>query len=267
VSWALDREERVYRRLGQYIEPWAPRYLRSVRAAGWHGLLLEHVDGARVLPWTAAKARRAARSYASFHARTLGIELPRWLAHTQHRDFSRSWRDLAADSAALDRLTGLAGQRAAEAQAWLRIGLPALRRAEAILARARRPYALLHFDTRSDNIRLQGDLLRLFDWPSASAGPAEFDLAAFAQSIESEGGPDADRVIGWYQQVLPVRADVLLGSVAGVAGYFADRAPRPVVPELPRLRSVQRQQLVASLGWAARLLDLPRAAWLGAGRA
>ena len=51
--------------------------------------------------------------------------------------------------------------------------------------------ALLHFDTRSDNLRLQsGGRLRLFDWPYASLGPPELDVAAFAQSITCEGGPD-----------------------------------------------------------------------------
>jgi hypothetical protein len=262
VRWSLDREEMVLRRLRPYIDPWAPAYLGSVRADGWHGLLLEFVGGVRVVPWTRGKARRAAHSYASFHAQTLGRELPRWLSRTQHRLFSTYWTALAHDEGALRRLVALARPQADRAQVWLRNALPPLCKAEAILARAGRPNALLHFDTRSDNVRLQGGLLRMFDWPSASVGPAEFDVAAFAQSIESEGGPSVDDVVAWYDAVLPLRADVLLGSVAGLAGYFADRAPRPDVPELPRLRAVQRRQLVASLDWAARLLDLPRPTWV-----
>jgi hypothetical protein len=162
------------------------------------------------------------------------------------------------------RLAALAGRQQPDAAAWLVRNFDALQAAEQALALAREPFALLHFDTRSDNIRLQGDVLRMFDWPFAAVGPAEFDVAAFAQSIESEGGPDADTVVGWYEAVLPLRHDVLVASAAGLAGYFADRAPRPPVPGLPRLRSVQRRQLKASLSWVARLLDLPEPSWLSA---
>jgi hypothetical protein len=264
VQWSLEQEEVIYRRLGRYIRPWAPEYLGSVRADGWHGLLLELVGGRSALPWTKAKAKRAARSHATFHDSTLGRPLPRWLSRSQHRDFSAFWRQLAADPAALDRLAALAGPRRADAREWLRVNAGTLGRVGSTPWRATKPHALLHFDTRSDNVRLEGNLLRIFDWSAASVGPAEFDIAAFAQSIEAEGGPKCEAVAGWYETVLPLRHDVLVGSVAGISGYFADRAPRPPVPGLPRLRSIQRSQLSASLSWAARLLDLPEPSWLGA---
>jgi hypothetical protein len=264
VRWALDREAAVYRRLGRIIMPWAPEYLGSVRADRWHAVLLELVGGTPALPWTRPKAMRAIRSYAAFHASTLGGAAPRWLSHTQHREFAVFWRRIAKDEAAFDRLAALAGTRRGEAMEWLRACIGTLSRGERALRQAGEPYALLHFDTRSDNIRLDGDLLRIFDWPFASVGPAEFDVAAFAQSIEAEGGPDCEASIGWYESVLPLRREVLVGSVAGIAGYFADRGPRSAVPGLPRLRSFQRRQLKASLGWAARLLDLPEPSWLAA---
>ncbi len=262
VSWTLRREEVVYRRLGSVIRPWAPEYLGSVRADGWHALLLEPLGGIAVVPWTRANAMRATRSYAAFHASTLGNPTGSWLSHTQHHAFAVFWRRIAKDPAAIDRLAALAGPRGREAREWLRRHVGTLGRGEMALRRAAEPNALLHFDTRSDNLRLEGDLLRIFDWPFASIGPAEFDAAAFAQSIEAEGGPDGEAVIGWYESVLPLRRDVLLGSVIGIAGYFADRAPRSELPGLPRLRSIQRRQLRASLGWAARLLDLPEPSWL-----
>jgi len=123
-------------------------------------------------------------------------------------------------------------------------------------------FALLHFDTRSDNVRLDGDLLRLFDWPWACVGPPEFHLGAFAQSIASEGGPPAEKVARWYSDVLPFDDDVLTASVVGISGYFADRGSSPGLSGLPRLRSVQRRQLKASLGWAASRLGLPAPKWL-----
>jgi len=225
-------------------------------------VLLEPVRGEAVLPWTESKALRAMRSYASFHASTLGQRMPSWLSHTQHREFSRYWRRIVTDEAAVGRLAAVAGERSGEARDWIRTCAGTLRRAERALSRAPEPNALLHFDTRSDNIRLEGNLLRVFDWPYASVGPAEFDFAAFAQSIEAEGGPACEVAVDLYGSAHPLRHDVLVGCVVGIAGYFADRAPRPPVRGLPRLRSIQRRQLKASLRWAARLLDLPEPLWL-----
>ncbi|HEX6655300.1 MAG TPA: phosphotransferase [Candidatus Limnocylindria bacterium] len=264
VRWALTREAMVYRHLGPVMRPWAPEYLGEVRADGWHGMLLELVDGTPVLPWTRPKAMRAVESYAAFHASVVGLPGPSWLSRTQHRDFAAFWRHLARDEAAVDLLGALAGPRRDEAHGWLRSSLHALRQGERMLLRAGEPHALLHFDTRSDNIVLDGDQLRIFDWPFACVGPPEFDLAAFAQSISAEGGPGCEVATAWYETVRPLRRDVLVGSVVGIAGYFADRAPQPAVPGLPRLRSIQRRQLKASLAWAARLLDLPHPGWVDA---
>ena len=264
VRWSLDREERVYQELSSFIGPWAPLFFGSVREDGWHALLLEAVPGQRMPPWTTWTAARVAHSYADFHASTFGRPLPRWLPRRQHLEFAGFWRQIAADDAGRIRLAALAAGRGGEARTWLVANMARLAAAEVTLEQASEPFALLHFDTRSDNIRLDGDLLRMFDWPSASVGPAEFDLAAFAQSIESEGGPHAEMVVDAYAARLAVRPDVLVGSIAGIAGYFADRAPRPDLPELPRLRSVQRRQLKASLAWSARALDLPEPRWLSA---
>ena len=123
-------------------------------------------------------------------------------------------------------------------------------------------FCLLHFDTRSDNIRLDADLLRMFDWPWAAVGPPEFDFAAFAQSVASEGGPDPELLTHSYAELLPIDARLLTACVVGLSGYFADRGSQPPMPGLPRLRSVQRRQLKASLRWAASLLGLEPPAWL-----
>jgi hypothetical protein len=262
VRWSLDEEETVYAELGELIAPWAPDYYGSLRIDGWHALVMEAVAGGRVPPWTESQARRAARSYADFHEHTLGKHLPGWLPTDSHRAFAAYWAAIEADDATMTRVGALAGGREGEATAWLRSNLPALIRTERLLAEAPGPGALLHFDTRSDNIRIDGELLRIFDWPFACVGPAEFDVAAFVQSIDGEGGPSCESVVGWYEEVLPLRHDVLCGSVAGIAGYFADRGSRPELPGLPRLRSVQRRQLKTSLAWAARLLDLDDPDWL-----
>jgi thiamine kinase-like enzyme len=214
-------------------------------------------------PWTLSKVRRATRSYAEFHKSTRGKDLPRGLSRTQHGDFAGFWRDLSK-TGELDRLASLARRRKDEAREWIDVVLPVLRQLEDRLAKTKPPFALLHFDTRSDNSRLQGDLLRIFDWPFASVGPAEFDVTAYAQGVTADGGPEPERVLAWYEEVLPLRANAIDSSLAGISGYFADRSWKPEVPGLPRVRSFQRRQLRCCLAWAARRFDLPDPRWLDA---
>ena len=259
---ALPREVRVYTRLRQ-IRPWAPTYLGSFERGDWHVLLLEDLGPQTMPPWSPAKARRAARSFARFHAKTRGRPLPRWLSRREHHDFAFFWRDLS-ESGELARTAALARRRADEAREWLDVALPPLREHAEGLRRLRPPHSLLHFDTRSDNARLQGDELRMFDWNFACVGPHEIDAVGFAQATEAEGGPRAERIMSWYAEVLPLRDVHLDAAVAGIAAYFADRAWRPPIPGLPRIRSWQRRQLKVSLAWAARRLDLPDPTWLAA---
>jgi hypothetical protein len=260
---ALPREERVYRELGRLIHPWAPAFLGSFKRLDWHVLLLEDLGPQTMPPWSPAKARRSARSFAKFHASTHGRQLPRWLSRTEHHDFAGYWRNLSS-SGELANTAALARRRSYEAREWLDVALPPLRENAERLTRLRPPHSLLHFDTRSDNARLQQELLRIFDWNFASVGPHEIDAAAFAQATEAEGGPSAERTLSWYAEVMPLRESHLDASVAGIAGYFADRAWRPPIPGVPRVRAWQRRQLKVSLAWAARRLALPEPRWLAA---
>jgi hypothetical protein len=259
----IDREEKRYLALSGFMGRWAPRLLGSFRLERWHVLLMEDVGPATIPPWTADKARRASRSYARFHRSTLGARFPAFLPRDDHLEFAVFWRTLA-QSGDLAGTASLAGRRADEAREWIDVALPLLREREKDLETARRPFALLHVDTRSDNLRLIGERLVLFDWPFAAAGPAELDVVAFAQGVAAEDGPAPEQVLGWYEEVFPLRAREIDASIAGIAGYFADRSWRPPLPGLPRLRSIQRRQLIATLGWAARRFDLPEPRWLAA---
>ncbi|MDQ3096957.1 MAG: phosphotransferase, partial [Chloroflexota bacterium] len=257
---ALPKEERVYRRLAQRGR-WAPAFLGSFKRLDWHVLLLEDLGPQTMPPWSPAKARRSARSFAEFHTSTHGRALPRWLPRKEHHDFAGIWRSLS-EGGELAQTAALARRRADEAREWLDVALPLLRENAERLGHLRPPHSLLHFDTRSDNVRLHGDQLRIFDWNFASVGPHEIDAAAFAQATEAEGGPRAERIMDWYAEVLPLRDAHLDASVAGIAAYFADRAWRPPIAGVPRVRAFQRRQLKVSLAWAARRLGLPDPAWL-----
>jgi hypothetical protein len=266
IEWALEREERVYQRVGGLIEPWAPAYHGSIRLAGWHAIVLDDVGPATVPPWTTARARAALRAFGAFHRSTFGRPLPRRLpAGRLWCSVADGWDRLLGSPDGAARLTGLAGPRADEARAWLDAHLARLRDETLAFARTRPPYALVHLDARSDNIRVHPRAaapLRLFDWPFACAGPPEIDVAFFAQTITCEGGPAPEVLTAWYAIDGPLRPAVLAGAVAAVAGFFAARAWQPELADLPRLRAWQRQQLCASLAWAARLLGLPEPGWV-----
>jgi Ser/Thr protein kinase RdoA (MazF antagonist) len=263
VRWFMDHEADNYRTLERFIRPWAPRFYGSFGYEGWHILLLEDLGPRSVPPWTPSKARTAARSYARFHRNTCGKRLPRSLSRTGYMEYARFWRTLAK-TGEIARTASLAGRRAAEAEEWLAVALPLLVAHERDLEKARPPFALLHFDTRSDNVRIKGDRLRIFDWPFASAGPAEFDVVAFCQAVAAEGGPSAERVLAWYEEVFKLRPKLVDATLAAISGYFADRAWRPPIEGLPRVRRWQRVQLKECLRWCARRFDLPEPRWLDA---
>jgi len=258
VVWGVADEERAYRALGARIRPWAPALFGSFDVDGWHGLVLEDLGPADVPPWTARLVRRAALDYAAFHRANLGMRPTAVATATLWRLFTDRW-----PKADLSRVARLARGRDDEALEWLDVAYPQLREAGPRLVRARTRRTLLHLDTRSDNLRVRRGL-RLFDWNFACVGPRELDVAAFAQSITAEGGPPPERFVEAYRERLDLDDRLLRLAISAIAGLFAQRAPEPPIPGLPRLRSIQRRQLRSSLAWAARLNDLPEPRWLAA---
>lgn len=262
---ALTREEHVYRELSGLIGPWMPRFFAAFQYDDWHVLLIEDVGNRSVLPWTSTRTRRIAHAYADFHAATMGSEnLPQWLSRPGESLGRVSWSRVADESDGLRTVAALAGNHSDAALGWLRAALPLLCRLADLAANVSGPYALLHSDTRSDNLRFTGGRLRLFDWPFAEVGRPEFDLVEFAQSITVEGGTDPEQFVAWYGERLTTNPDVVDVAVVWLAAFFADLAWRPDIPGLPRLRSFQRQQLAVVLAWMAQRLHLPEPAWASA---
>lgn len=259
---AHQREERVYRELGHLIGPWAPAFYGAFACEDWQVLLLEDLGAKSAPPWTPALTRRVARAYGDFHAATLGQPIPSWVPRTAGQG-RPPWEWVTEPDARL-RVRGLvdADAEVAAGLRWLETAAPTLVQAARALRTVGPPEALLHRDTRSDNLRWTPQGLRLVDWPHVGVGPPEDDVAAFAQSVTTEGGPPPEQIMDWYAERVPVRPVALDAAVADLAGFFADEAWRPAIPGLPRLRVFQRAQLGVTLAWAARRLDLPPPTWL-----
>jgi len=264
---AHAREERTYRELSDLIAPWAPTFRGAFRWDAWHVLLLDDLGPKSVPPWTSALARGVSRALGDFHRSTLGAAFPSWLPppEQQFLRLAPLW-ERVSESGGLRVLADRAGDQATDALRWLDLAVPVLSGASRSLADAGPPYAFLHGDVRSDNLRWSKGRLYLFDWPHVRVGPAEYDAAAFGQSVATEGGPGPDQIMAWYSERAPVRPAVLDAAIAAFAGFLADQAWQPDIPGLPRLRPFQRRQLRVTLMWAARRLRLPRPTWLNSVR-
>lgn len=106
---------------------------------------------------------------------------------------------------------------------------------------------VVHLDVRSDNLCRASRGVVLIDWNWACLGSGALDTGFWLPSLRAEGGPEPETI-------LADRPDV----AACVSGFFAARAGLPAIPGAPHVRTVQRQQLVPALSWAARELGLPK---------
>jgi aminoglycoside phosphotransferase (APT) family kinase protein len=110
--------------------------------------------------------------------------------------------------------------------------------------------ALQHLDVRSDNLCFREDgSVVLIDWNLACTAAPHVDLVTWLPSLEAEGGPAPEAVVG--------DGGGFAGEAALVAGFFAARAGLPVIPHAPLVRQVQLAQLRSALPWAARANGLP----------
>jgi hypothetical protein len=154
-----------------------------------------------------------------------------------HRDLGDGWRQVARDSAPFLGL-GLVTPD------WLTAALPALVEASAQVTLE--GDELLHLDVRSDNLCRTNHGVVLIDWNFACLGNGSIDTGFWLPSLEAEGGP-------LLEDTLPSSPAI----AAYVSGFFAARAGLPRIPDAPRVRPLQRQQLEPALRWAVRALGLP----------
>jgi hypothetical protein len=226
----LRDEHRIYSALEApflpQIQGWSDDGARPI-------LLLEDLTGAHwPPPWHPGDIDAVLESLGDLHSATPPDGLPRlsW-------DDLNTWHQVEADPASFLAL----GLCSAD---WLESALH-----ELIQASERCPLggeALLHLDTRSDNICLRGGRALLVDWNWASVGNPRVDVAFWLPSLFHEGGPPPT-------EVLPDAGDL----TAVVSGFFAAVAGRPPPAGAPTVRSLQLAQLQVALPWAVEVLGLP----------
>ena len=258
---ALLFEERVYRELAAPLGSWMPRLYAGFHHDDWHILILEDLGPKSVPPWTPGRTRAITHALAAFHRSTLAKKLPDWLPGPEEGLGGESWTRTREESCSFHHLAALAGEDAQEAVQWLEMISPLIEQLLAQPTLKQEPYAILHGDIRSDNLRFVRGRLYLFDWPSIMVGRPEWDITAFAQSVTVEGGPSPEQIMSWYAERFPVRTDAVDCALAWCLTFFADRAWRPEIPGLPRLRRFQCQQFAVLALWAARRWSLPSPDW------
>ncbi len=184
-------------------------------------------------PWDTSHVDRALAQVEAMHAMTTSLDTFGQVIGL----LDSGWRMVADDPEPFLSL-GFADA------SWLDAALPTLIECED--ACPTEGEALTHFDLRSDNMCFTRDRTLFIDWNHACKGSAELDLGFWLPSLAYEGGPEPDIVLSDAPQV-----------AAKVAGYFASRASMAGIPNAPRVRALQREQLVASLPWAVRAMQLP----------
>lgn len=211
---ALLHEERVYRELGVVLARWMPQWYATLHHEDWHGLLLEDLGPKSVPPWTPGKARAITHALAAVHHSSFGSQTPAWLSRPEERLAQENWTRTVQESLEFQKIATLAGDEAPQALAWFEKVSPTI---EYLLKQStlrEGPYAILHGDLRSDNLRLTHRQLYLFDWPAIAVGRPEWDIVAFAQSVTVEGGPSPEQVMTWYGERFSLNTKAVECSLA-----------------------------------------------------
>jgi fructosamine-3-kinase len=258
---ALLQEERVYKELAQVLGEWRPRFYAAFRYDDWHVLILEDLGPASVPPWTPGKTRAITHAVVDFHRASFDAQAPAWLSRPDEELSHFSWTRVEQETGEFQYVAALAGSEAPQALAWLQQISPTIERLMQRPALREGPFAILHGDLRSDNLRFTRKRLYLFDWPSISVGRPEWEVVPFAQSVTVDGGPSPEQVVNWYEELFPLRSEAVDCALAWWLTFFADRAWQPEIPGLPRVRRFQRQQLATLAFWAARRWSFPFPAW------
>lgn len=227
-----------------------PRLLAVVDEGeqGWIALAFEDVEGRHpALPWRPDELERVLAALEELaEALTPAPPLP-GLERTASHAFAHmlcGWQRLAEGDPALR----------ARLDPWSLRHLDALAELEAAAPAAVEGDTLLHFDTRADNLLLDGERVWIVDWPHACTGAAWVDVALFAVSVAMQGGPPPEEMIARHPAARAAGPAAVSAALVSFAGFFTQRALLPPPPGLPTLRAFQAAHGVAARAWIARRL-------------
>lgn len=217
----------------------APRLLGVHDDGDWVALVLEDVEGRHPhTPWVAAELAAVLAVLPSVAALDVALALPP--VADELADDLRGWERVAADVPA-------------DLDGWAHRELATLRRLAARAPEVLVGDCLVHSDVRADNLLLRPDgSVVLVDWPWAARGPSWFDALLLLVNARLYGGHDVDALL--RSSAAEVDDEDLTAVLAGLAGYFVDRARRPAQLGLPTVRAFQAAQGVAVLGWVRERL-------------
>jgi len=260
---ALQRERYNYEHYPE-LAAFGPRYLGAADDGDWQMAVLDYAPRVQAVPpWTDDAVSRVMRLIADFHRAT-----PERAARklTRIEDLggfnlfrvTEGWVSLAKLPEAQAGFAALFTYEDA-ALNWVRRYGTRLAELETQADSTGGPRGWVHLDIRSDNLVFAADgRVNLVDWPILAYGPQLIDVAFFLPSLAGEGGPDCATGLRLYEKASSIAfapRDVTIAAVT-VAGFFAARAGEAEIPQLPRLRWVQKLQLFPALDWVCQCLGL-----------
>lgn len=227
----------------------APRFRGLLDTGEWVALLFDDAGGRPpAQPWRTAELRDVVAALRRLHeSLTPAPPGVAPVAGERLGGMMNGWRTLAGGA--------VVAERDGDAGSWWRRNLDRLADLESGWEDACAGDTLLHCDLRADNLLITADGVVFVDWPSACVGAGWFDAAAFAPSVQMNGGPLPESLLAWYGTDVPREA--LAAAVAGLAGYFTHGARLPAPPGLPTLRDFQEAQGTYTRAWLQRLTGWP----------
>ena len=213
-----------------------PRLRWTYENEGWVVLGFEDIDCRHPrLPWQEDDLALVVRSLQEMSVLLTPSPLESDTAASRFAHGIRGW-----ERALLRRETRL--------DTWAMRNLERLAELEGSAPSAVRGEALLHFDTRADNLLIADGRVYVVDWPSACIGAAWVDWVAMIPSVVMQGGPPPQAVLDRFE-INDASSAEIDATLCSLAGYFVVRALDPPPPGLPTVRAFQAAQGKVALAW------------------
>lgn len=214
-----------------------PRLIGSLDDGHWVVLLVQDVPGRHPLtPWVDAEVRATLAALTDLQRHPAPTAWPA-LEGELHGEFG-AWARVAQ-------------MLPPDLDPWLATRLGALDDLSLQTLPALAGDGVCHVDTRADNLLVEpAGAVRVVDWPWAARGAPWFDAASLLVNLELFGGVEPTAYLPQVR-ALGATDEQILGTVAGLCGFFTEAARLPPIPGLPTLRAFQGAQARA----ATRLLQ------------